>query len=111
MLPTSLSKTFVDSSDQCAQRLPAGEDKNIESDVAYDFAFQPIVNILTKTTYGHEALIRGIDGSGAKSVLKQVNNNYQFDQACRVKAIKTAREANLYGFLSIKANRYMGLHG
>lgn len=74
---------------------------NAELCFDYDFAFQPIVNIRTKTTFGHEALVRGLDGSSAETVLSQVNNSYQFDQACRVKAIKSAYEASLQGLLSI----------
>lgn len=68
----------------CQQDEPLGFD--------FKFAFQPIVNVRTRTVYAYEALIRGIDGSGAAAVLAKVNdaNRYKFDQAVRVKAIETA---------------------
>jgi EAL domain-containing protein (putative c-di-GMP-specific phosphodiesterase class I) len=74
---------------------------NVELGFDYDFAFQPIVDIRTKTIFAHEALVRGRNGSGAETILNKVNNGYLFDQTCRVKAIKTAREANVEGLLSI----------
>jgi EAL domain-containing protein (putative c-di-GMP-specific phosphodiesterase class I) len=50
----------------------------------------------TGNAFGHEALVRGIDGQGAQSVLSEVDgdNRYYFDQQCRVKAIELA--AKLY---------------
>ena len=69
----------------------------------FEYAYQPIVDFSTKSLYAHEALIRGPNGEGAHTVLSQVNNDnvYRFDQACRVKAVKTAAELNLQGYLSI----------
>lgn len=67
----------------------------------YNFAFQPIVDIQSRTIVGHEALVRGSDGSAAETVLHQVTDSYRFDQACHFNAIKKASEANLQGFLSI----------
>lgn len=76
---------------------------SIELDFDFEYAFQPIVDLETKTIFAHEALIRGPNGEGALTVLNKVNNNnrYQFDQACRVKAVKTAAELQLNGLLSI----------
>lgn len=75
------------------------------NELGFDFAyaFQPIVDFNAKRIYGHEALIRGIHGEDASSVLKRINedNIYRFDQACRVKAVKTAAELQLQGLLSI----------
>lgn len=75
----------------------------IELDFDFEYAFQPIVDISTKTIFAHEALIRGPNGEGAHTILSKVNNDntYRFDQACRVKAVKTAAELNLKGMLSI----------
>lgn len=75
----------------------------IELGFNFEYAFQPIVNINTKTIFAHEALVRGPNGEGAQTILSQVNNQntYKFDQACRVKAVKTASEINLEGMLSI----------
>lgn len=69
----------------------------------FEFAFQPIVNVVTRTIYGHEALVRGPAGESAYSVLSQVteSNQYTFDQACRVKAVKTAAALGMKEFLSI----------
>ena len=69
----------------------------------FEYAFQPIVDLSTKSIYAHEALIRGVNGEGAHTVLSKINshNTYRFDQACRVKAVKTAAELKLDNLLSI----------
>jgi len=71
--------------------------------IDFEYAFQPIVDIDTRQAFAHEALVRGPGGEGAMSVLSQVNqaNRYWFDQACRIKAIKTAVRLGLEGHLSI----------
>lgn len=75
------------------------------ADLAFEFsfAFQPIVNIKKREIFGYEALVRGLKGESAYSVLSQVNdeNRYAFDQACRVKAIRLASELKLDRMLSI----------
>lgn len=62
--------------------------------LGFDFtmAFQPIVNLDTNTPFAYEALVRGLNGEGAATILARVNddNRYRFDQACRVKAIELA---------------------
>jgi EAL domain-containing protein (putative c-di-GMP-specific phosphodiesterase class I) len=67
------------------------------------FAYQPIVDVASRTVYAHEALVRGPNGEGAWSVLSRVTdeNRYQFDQACRVHAIKGAAELGIRERLSI----------
>ena len=71
--------------------------------IDFTFAYQPIVNLTTRTVYAHEALVRGPNGESAYSVLSQVNdaNRYQFDQACRVRAIRGAAELKMAELLSI----------
>ena len=66
-------------------------------------AFQPVVEAGSGAVFGYEALCRGPNGESAGTVLSQVNdgNRYQFDQACRVKAIQLASELKLAGTLSI----------
>lgn len=61
-------------------------------EIPFSMAFQPIVDVVSKTTFAHEALVRGLSGEGAGSVLSVVNdeNRYAFDQQCRVKAIELA---------------------
>ena len=70
---------------------------------SFEFAYQPIVDVQTHQVFAHEALVRGPQGEGAASVLAQVNelNRYRFDQACRVKAIKGAKELGMTEHLSI----------
>ncbi len=69
----------------------------------FDYAYQPIVDVVARRTYAHEALVRGPAGEGALSVLSQVTeqNRYRFDQACRVKAIKTAAQLGMKERVSI----------
>jgi EAL domain-containing protein (putative c-di-GMP-specific phosphodiesterase class I) len=69
----------------------------------FSYAYQPIVDLQTREIYAHEALVRGPNGESAMSVLSCVteDNRYRFDQACRVKAIKTAAELNMQPRLSI----------
>jgi len=69
----------------------------------FEYAYQPIVDLATRSIYGHEALVRGPNGESAASVLSQVNddNRYRFDQACRVKAVAGAAQLGMHGYLSI----------
>ena len=66
-------------------------------------AFQPIVDVRDQTVLAYEALVRGLDGSGAAQILSQVNdaNRYQFDQACRVKAVGLAAQLGVRSHVSI----------
>lgn len=77
----------------------SGESLNFK----FSYAFQPIVDIRNRQIFAHEALVRGVNGESAQSVLQQINevNRYRFDQACRVKAIKTAAHLNISTMLSI----------
>lgn len=67
------------------------------------FAYQPIVDLKARSIWAHEALVRGPRGEGAWSVLSLVNedNLYEFDQACRIEAIRGAARLGLPGRLSI----------
>ena len=60
-------------------------------------AFQPIVDVVRKRVFAYEALVRGPQGESAWSVLGQVTpeNQYRFDQGCRVKAIQLASRLGL----------------
>ena len=72
-------------------------------DFQFSYAFQPIVNVASREVFAHEALVRGEQGESAYSVLSRVNDNnrYQFDQACRVKAIQIASKLGMASRLSI----------
>jgi EAL domain-containing protein (putative c-di-GMP-specific phosphodiesterase class I) len=61
-------------------------------------AFQPIVDVAKNTVFAYEALVRGINGEGARSILDQVtaNNRYAFDDACRKQAVKQAAQLRMH---------------
>lgn len=61
-------------------------------DTGFSFAFQPVVDIRSRETVGHEALVRGLSGESAATVLDAIRpeNRYYFDQACRMHALKAA---------------------
>lgn len=63
----------------------------------FSMAFQPIVDVETGRVFAYEALVRGLNGESAASVLGQVTeaNRYAFDQNCRVKAITLAAQLGL----------------
>ena len=63
----------------------------------FSMAFQPIVDVDACRVYAYEALVRGVSGESAYSILSQVTpeNRYSFDQGCRVKAITLAAELGL----------------
>ena len=64
---------------------------------AFTMAFQPIVDVRTGSVFAYEALVRGLHGESAGSILSQVTdeNRYAFDQHCRVKAITLAAKLGL----------------
>ena len=70
---------------------------------AFTMAFQPIVDVTNRTVFAYECLVRGLDGSGASSILDRVNesNRYIFDQQCRVTAVEMASKLGVDCFLSI----------
>ncbi|PPD33775.1 MAG: diguanylate phosphodiesterase [Methylomonas sp.] len=74
-----------------------------ELGIDFTMAFQPIVDVVNKSIFGYEALVRGINNESAYSVLSQVNdsNRYRFDQSIRVKALDLAKKLDLQGILSI----------
>jgi len=61
-------------------------------DLDFSMAFQPIYDAVEMRTWGYEALVRGLNGEGARAVISKVGDDtkYRFDQACRVKAIELA---------------------
>ncbi len=72
-------------------------------DFDFDFAYQPIVDTRDQSIFAHEALVRGIGGEGAHTVLSRIDdhNRYRFDQICRTKAIATAAQLGMAEHLSI----------
>lgn len=69
----------------------------------FSMAFQPIVDTRNRTVFAYEALVRGLDGSGAAGILARVNadNQYRFDQNCRIKAVGLAAQLGIECLLSI----------
>ncbi len=63
----------------------------------FTFSYQPIVDLASRSIFAHEALVRGVAGEPAASVLERVDdaNRYRFDQACRVQAIDLACDLGL----------------
>jgi EAL domain-containing protein (putative c-di-GMP-specific phosphodiesterase class I) len=78
-------------------KICAGCRDDADFELPFKMAFQPIVDTSTGRPFAYEALVRGVDGAGAASILSQITdeNRYSFDQACRVKAIETALAAGL----------------
>ncbi|WP_136253532.1 EAL domain-containing protein [Onishia niordana] len=76
-----------------------------EGPLPFDFtmAFQPIVDLDAGSIHSYEALVRGLQGESAGSVIGQVTGElmYRFDQACRVKAIELASHLDMRETLSI----------
>jgi len=66
-------------------------------------AYQPIVDVRNQTVFAYEALVRGVDGTGAGAVLSRVtqDNRYSFDQMCRIRAIQIASGLGIDCILSI----------
>jgi|TARA_R100000005_G_scaffold93265_2_gene68342 EAL domain-containing protein (putative c-di-GMP-specific phosphodiesterase class I) len=99
-----IEEVGVDDVFTASDRLACGHCSSDE-ELGFDFtmAFQPIVNLRDNTVYGYEALVRGLNGESAYSIIDRVNedNRYLFDQLCRIKAISLAAELNLDAMLSI----------
>lgn len=81
----------------------AGCQGSVELDFDIAFAYQPIVDVEQSRVFAHEALVRGVNGEGAHTILSQVNdrNRYRFDQRCRTEAIATAARLGIGEYLSI----------
>ena len=70
---------------------------------AFTYAFQPIVDLGNHTVFAYEALIRGLNGESALSVLEKVTdqNRYRFDQECRIRSIRLAKKLGMTSKISI----------
>jgi EAL domain-containing protein (putative c-di-GMP-specific phosphodiesterase class I) len=66
-------------------------------------AFQPIVDLSNRTTFAHEALVRGRDGAAASDVLSAIDDvdRSAFDQLCRMTALEWAGRLRPPALLSI----------
>jgi len=61
-------------------------------ETGFSFAFQPIVSLDDMKIVGAEALVRGLAGESAASVIAAIRpeNQFSFDQACRNRALRVA---------------------
>lgn len=66
-------------------------------------AFQPIVDVTDGSVFAYEALVRGLDGSGAGAVISKVtqDNRFAFDQLCRRRAVELAASLGVTTRVSI----------
>lgn len=66
-------------------------------------AFQPIVDVQSRSIFAYEALVRGGNGESAFEVISKVTTDqlYRFDQTCRVLAIQTAAKLDMQTKLCI----------
>lgn len=69
----------------------------VEPPFPFAMAFQPIVDVDAAKVFAYEALVRGLNGESAETVMSQVTaeNLYKFDQSCRVLAITQAQRLGL----------------
>jgi len=83
--------------DRCAEDGP----RRLDFDFA--MAFQPIVDVRDRTIFAHEALVRGVNGEPAGSILSRLDddNRYAFDQLSRVRAIEASTRLGLRERVSI----------
>ncbi len=76
---------------------PFGADSAAPFPIDFTMAFQPIVDIETRSVYAYEALVRGPQRQTAGEMLGSVagENMYAFDQSCQIRAIEMAVELGL----------------
>ena len=65
--------------------------------IDFTMAFQPIVDIQTRSVFAYEALLRGRERQPAQEMLGRITgeNRYAFDQSCQIKAIEMAVQLGL----------------
>ena len=70
---------------------------------AFSYAFQPIVDVVTREVFSYEALIRGGANEPALRVLERVpaHAKYQFDEDSRLAAIALAVQLGLQSHLNL----------
>ncbi|AKS42323.1 EAL domain-containing protein [Wenzhouxiangella marina] len=70
-----------------------------------DFAFQTIIDAQEFEVVGFEALVRGIHKEPAAQILSRIGHaeRFDFDQACRVRAIQAAAEFGIDADLHLNA--------
>jgi len=76
-------------------------------DAGFSFAFQPILSLDSMAIQGHEALVRGLGGEPAASVIAAIRpeNLVCFDQACRMRALEVAAQVGISGDLHLNCSQ------
>ena len=76
-------------------------------DSSFSFAFQPIVAIENLQLHGNEALVRGLSEESAASIMNAIRpeNQFFFDQACRMRALEFAGRLNMTGFIHLNCTQ------
>ena len=69
----------------------------------FTHALQPIVDVVTRTSFAHEALIRSTNGGGAQTVLSGLTGHrlHAVDRASGLQAIALAARIGMSSCLSI----------
>jgi len=69
----------------------------------WSFAFQPIVDITDRSVFAYEALVRGVAGEGAATVLRGLDGPalHSFDRDARCEAVRLAAALGLQTSLSL----------
>jgi EAL domain-containing protein (putative c-di-GMP-specific phosphodiesterase class I) len=79
--------------------------RRCEAPLGFDFtmAYQPIMDLARGEPFGYEALVRGLEGQSAHTILSQVARPsvYSFDQACRQRALEIAGRLGCERLVSI----------
>jgi blue light- and temperature-responsive anti-repressor len=75
----------------------AAGDAHLLPGLDYSYAFQPIVDVVDRSVFSYEALVRGADGASAARVFERVLHRdlHEFDQNSRVAAIELASRLRL----------------
>jgi EAL domain-containing protein (putative c-di-GMP-specific phosphodiesterase class I) len=60
------------------RKICSGCRDGINFEIPFAMAFQPIVDIETGTPFAYEALVRGVDGAGAATILSRVTDENRY---------------------------------
>lgn len=82
---------------------PGETGRPCETNFDFSIAFQPIVDVCARKVISFEALVRGKRGEPAAEVFARVTHEqlYNFDHACRLKAIDMAARLDLRASLNL----------
>jgi EAL domain-containing protein (putative c-di-GMP-specific phosphodiesterase class I) len=75
----------------------------ISDEFEFTFAFQPIVDVASRTVFAYEALVRGLGNEPAAAVFASLDPDllHHFDRSARIKAITVAASLGLDTSISL----------